>query len=81
MEKGFKNVVDFINNNNLNSECIVIYKNEWYDIIHNDHVAQKIQTNDIFAKNLGDILCEELISKGITNFSIYENEEVLDNII
>lgn len=50
MEKGFKNVVDFINNNNLNSECIVIYKNEWYDIIHNDHIAQKIQTNNIFAK-------------------------------
>lgn len=80
MDKGFKNVVDFINNNDLNFECIVVYKNEWYDIIHNGYVARKIQDSDAYAKNLGDVLCEELISKGITNFSIYENEEVLGNI-
>lgn len=77
MDKGFENVVDFINDNDLNSECIVIYKDEWYDIVHNDYVAQKIQTDDVYAKKLNDILFEELISEDITNFSIYENEEII----
>lgn len=80
MEKGFKNVVDFINNNDSNSECIVIYKDEWYEIIHNDYVAHKIQVNDVFANKLCGVLYKQLISKDITNFSIYENEEILGNI-
>ena len=77
MDKGFKNVADFINNNDVNSECIVIYKNGWYDIIYNEYVARKIKYSDAYAENLSVVLCEELISKSIINFSFYENEEII----
>lgn len=54
------------------------YENDWYDILHS--VENEIQTNDQVARSIVDILNDELLSKEIYNFSIYEDKKaVLEN--
>lgn len=54
------------------------FENNWYDIFHS--VESVIQSDDDFAQLVGDILYEELISKGILNFSFYEDTNMLKSL-
>ncbi|MEB7657634.1 hypothetical protein NGB24_07175 [Mammaliicoccus vitulinus] len=71
--------VDKLNNiEGLNNKFIYIYNemDDWYDIIHS--VENLIQTSDVVAMQINEILVENLIKEGIINFSIYEDKELLN---